>query len=152
MTVLCVMAIPTVMAQCSGSKYVPPTTTDCDCVGVGCDPGGDQINGHDICDSVASGGTNCVSHDAVIGVTKTCSTHVDYWALAKCLLEAGGCALVCEVNPGPACWTCIAETGIDTAGGGACMICDNIVTCSETDEDIHGQVYESTSGTCPTSG
>jgi hypothetical protein len=150
-TVLLTAISHTVMAQCSCSAYVYPTTTDCSYVGLSCDSGGAQINGHNICSSGPSGGTNCISHDAVVGVIKTCTQHINYWAELACAGEAGGCLYVCVSDP-PACLPCLMALGGASGMGGSCMFCGNIITCTESDQDIHDQVYDSSPGTCPQNG
>jgi hypothetical protein len=154
MAILLTATSHTVMAQCSGSAYVPPTTTDCSCGFASCDTGGDQINGHNICSSVASGGTNCISHDDVIGVTKTCTSHVNGWAILVCVGSSSGCFITCVARPW-ACAPCLATLAGATGLGSGCSICgggNSIISCTESDNDIHGQVYDSAPGTCPNNG
>ena len=136
----------TVMAQCAGSQYVPPTTTDCNCggsLGYTCDAGGDQINAYNKCGSTTSGGTNCVSSDGVIGTNKKCTASYSVSAALLCAANSAACIAYAVAEDWAEYAECVADAGDN------CIFCGNILTCSETDTDIHGQVYSSVSGTCP---
>jgi hypothetical protein len=131
--------------QCSGSVYVAPTTTDCSCggsLGYSCDAGGDQINGYNMCGSTVNGGTNCISTSGVIGITKTCTLDVDWVEAASCAASASSCLIDILTEDWDEYLSCITESGVE------CVFCGNIISCTESDTDIMGQIYVGIQGTC----
>ena len=137
------------MAQCSGSVYVAPTSTDCSCgglLGYTCDEGGDQINGYNKCGTIDKGGTKCISTDGVIGTTKTCTSHYSALGAIACAGTATGCIYFAIIQDWHSYEVCVhlAEHN--------CDFCEYVLTCTEADNDIHGQVFDSTTGQCPNNG
>lgn len=120
-------------AECTvGTKWVPPTQVDCECVNRQCTFFKEEVDGYTTC-SEGNSLSECLTVRVATGVGFICVQETDWVALTICLLGAPACVEVCS-SPAVATPAGLAIClGCVTALGLGCSEC-NLINCTTATE------------------
>jgi len=127
-----------------------PTDGPCSCTSslgnASCPPTKYNTIGFTGCEGAQAGSANCLSANAQIGGTYSCSYSYNYIAIAVCLAASAACAFSCAVI-GPVCLLCIAGAGLGCSGC-AMFTCTAPTQATTT---LYASVYTdgTLTGSCP---